>query len=195
MERCLLVWHVGTNGWTNRVPDCEIWAREKPKMERNRKSKEGYVSRGERNQAGHIYITGLTQHHGATCSMMQCEPAFSDTWHSCAACRQFRTRLTFLTPVLPIWELTKVGTQTEIDFTVSENGHENRENLSEQKLSHLFFFRRSLCQTIPNKEEATVITLFLPPGFFQVLTCKTRQPGLSRVDLKRVQLHLRVPKT
>jgi hypothetical protein len=74
----------------------------KPKTERNWKSREGYVSGGERNRAGHIYITGLTQHHGAACSMMQREPAFSYTWHSCAACRQFRTRLTFLTPVLPI---------------------------------------------------------------------------------------------
>jgi uncharacterized protein (DUF305 family) len=74
----------------------------KPKTERNRKSGEGNVSGGERNRADHIYITGLTQHHGAACSMVLREPAFSDTWHSCATCRQFQTYLTFLTPVLPI---------------------------------------------------------------------------------------------
>jgi hypothetical protein len=60
--------------------------------------------------------------------------------------------------------------------------HENRENPSGQKSSHLFFVRRSLCQETPNKEGATVITPFLPPGFSRISACKTRQPEPSRPD-------------
>ena len=47
----------------------------------------------------------------------------------------------------------------------------------------LFFVRRSLYQETSNKEGATVITLFLPPGFSRVMTHKTRQLGLSQLGL------------
>jgi hypothetical protein len=63
----------------------------------------------------------------------------------------------------------------------------NRENPSGQKSSHLFFVRRSLCQETPNKEGATVITPFLPPGFSRVSVRKTRQPEPSRSDPTRAR--------
>ena len=99
-----------------------------------------------------------------------------------------------LTPRMPVWELKKVGTQIKTDCA-TVNGYKNRENLSGQKLSHLFFIRRSLCQTTPNKEGATIIILFLPPRFSQVSARKTRQPEPSRVDPRGTQSHLRTLKT
>ena len=79
--------------------------------------------------------------------------------------------------------------------TVFNGEREKRENLNRQKLSHLFFVQCSLCQTTPNKEGATVITLFLPIGFSRVPACKTRQPTLSQFDPRRVHSHLRTLKT
>jgi hypothetical protein len=63
---------------------------------------------------------------------------------------------------------------------VGERG--NRENLSGQKSSHLFFVQRSLCQEMPNKEGAIVITPFLPTGFSRVSVRKTGQPEPNQHD-------------
>jgi hypothetical protein len=76
--------------------------------------------------------------------------------------------------------------QTEEDFSqYLKTVRGDRENPSGQKSSHLFFVRRSLCQETPNKEGATVITPFLPPGFSRVSARKTRQPESSRFVPKR----------
>ena len=76
----------------------------------------------------------------------------------------------------------RTGTQIETNCATTVTNHGNQENPSGQKSSHLFFFRRSLCQETPNKEGATVITPFLPTGFSWVLARKTGQPGPSQHD-------------
>ena len=75
-----------------------------------------------------------------------------------------------------------IGTQIETNCATVVGEHENQENPSGQKSSHLFFVRRSLCQETPNKEGATIITPFLPAGFSRVSTRKTRQPEPSQHD-------------
>jgi hypothetical protein len=79
----------------------------------------------------------------------------------------------------------RTGTQTEMNYATAVGVRGDRENPSGQKSSHLFFVRRSLCQETSNKEGATVITPFLPPGFSRVSVRKTRQPEPSRSDPMR----------
>uniref|UniRef100_A0A2N9GT46 Uncharacterized protein n=1 Tax=Fagus sylvatica TaxID=28930 RepID=A0A2N9GT46_FAGSY len=69
-------------------------------------------------------------------------------------------------PGIPIWTPGRTGTQTETNCATAVGERGNRENPSGQKSSHLFFVQRSLCQEMPNKEGATVITPFLPTGIF-----------------------------
>ena len=76
----------------------------------------------------------------------------------------------------------RTGTQTETNCAETVTKHENRENLSGQKSSHLFFVQRSLYQETSNKEGATVITPFLPTGFSRESARKTGQPGPSQHD-------------
>jgi hypothetical protein len=79
----------------------------------------------------------------------------------------------FSTLGMSVWVPERTNTQTETNCATTVREHGNRENPSGQKSSHLFFFRRSLCQETPNKEGATVITPFLPTGFSRVSTRKT----------------------
>ena len=81
----------------------------------------------------------------------------------------------------------RTGMQTETNCAATVTKHRNRENLSGQKSSHLFFVRRSLCQETPNKEGATVITPFLPTRFSRVSAHKTRQPEPSRPNLTKAR--------
>ena len=97
----------------------------------------------------------------ATCHLFISRPIFSDPWN------------VFL-------EAGRISTQIETNYATTVSRHKNRENSNRQKSSHLFFFRLSLCQEMPNKEGATVITLFSLPGFSRVSARKTGQPRLSR---------------
>jgi hypothetical protein len=103
--------------------------------------------------------------------------------------RTFRATNCLLAPrpiLLNSWNVhldpERTGTQTETNCVATVTKHGNRENPSRQKSSHLFFVRRSLCQETPNKEGATVITLFLPTGFSRVSARKTGQLGPSQQD-------------
>ena len=89
----------------------------------------------------------------------------------------FVPRPIFFDPWNVYLEARRTGTQTKMNCATTVSRHGYRENPSRQKSSYLFFVRRSLCQEMPNKERATVITLFLPPGISRVSTHKTRQPG------------------
>ena len=88
-------------------------------------------------------------------------------------------------------DLERTGTRTEMNCATIVSEHGDRENLSRQKSSHLFFVRHSLCQETPNKEGATVITPFLPPGFSRTSARKTRQSEPSRLDLTKAH-HIRM---
>uniref|UniRef100_A0A2N9FYA0 Uncharacterized protein n=1 Tax=Fagus sylvatica TaxID=28930 RepID=A0A2N9FYA0_FAGSY len=98
----------------------------------------------------------------------------------------FKPQIVFRIPtdLLQTWNTHldpgRTGTQTETNCATAVGERGNRENPSGQKSSHLFFVQRSLCQETPNKEGATVITPFLPPGFSRVSARKTRQPEPSR---------------
>jgi hypothetical protein len=88
----------------------------------------------------------------------------------------------FSTFGISIWTLGGTGTQTETNCAATVREHENRENPSGQKSSHLFFVRCSVCQGTPNKEGATVITPFLPTGFSRVSARMAGRPGPSPYD-------------
>jgi hypothetical protein len=88
----------------------------------------------------------------------------------------------FSTSGMSIWTLEVTNTQTETNCASTVREHENRENPSGQKSSHLFFVRRSLYQETPNKEGATVITPFLPTGFSRVPARKAGRPESSPHD-------------
>jgi hypothetical protein len=88
----------------------------------------------------------------------------------------------FSTFGMSIWTLGGTDTQTEMNCTATVRELGNRENPSGQKSSHLFFVRRSLCQGMPNKEGATVITPFLPTGFSRVSARMVGRPGPSTYD-------------
>uniref|UniRef100_A0A2N9G766 Uncharacterized protein n=1 Tax=Fagus sylvatica TaxID=28930 RepID=A0A2N9G766_FAGSY len=92
----------------------------------------------------------------------------------------FASRPIFSKPWNTHLDSGRTGTQTETNCATAVGERGNRENPSGQKSSHLFFVQRSLCQETPNKEGATVITPFLPPGFSRVSARKTRQPEPSR---------------
>jgi hypothetical protein len=99
--------------------------------------------------------------------------------------RLFASRPIFSKPWNAHLDSGRTGTQTETNYATAVGVRGDRENPSGQKSSHLFFVRRSLCQETPNKEGATVITPFLPPGFSRVSARKTRQPEPSRSDPTR----------
>jgi hypothetical protein len=101
--------------------------------------------------------------------------------------RLFASRPIFSKPWNAHLDSGRTGTQTETNYATAVGVRGDRENPSGQKSSHLFFVRRSLCQETPNKEGATVITPFLPPGFSRVSARKTRQPGPSRSDPTRAR--------
>jgi hypothetical protein len=88
----------------------------------------------------------------------------------------------FSTFGMSIWTLGGTDTQTETNCAATVRELGNRENPSGQKSSHLFFVRRSLCQGMPNKEGATVITPFLPTGFSRVSARMAGRPGPSPYD-------------
>ncbi len=108
-------------------------------------------------------------------------------------------RFTISSPELSFRIPTDLLQALEYPFGLRKDWHANRDKLREsrrrtrkprkseraKKSSHLFFVRHSLCQGTPNKEGATVITPFLPPGFSRVSARKTRQPGPSRSDPTR----------
>uniref|UniRef100_A0A2N9I5F5 Uncharacterized protein n=1 Tax=Fagus sylvatica TaxID=28930 RepID=A0A2N9I5F5_FAGSY len=86
---------------------------------------------------------------------------------------------------------SRTGTQTETNCATAVGERGNRENPSGQKSSHLFFVQRSLCQEMPNKEGATVITPFLPHGIFSGVgaqngTART-EPALILTTLRRIK--------
>jgi hypothetical protein len=94
----------------------------------------------------------------------------------------FRIPSDLLRPLECLFRGERTSTQIEVNCATTVSWHGNQENLNGQKSSNLFFVRRSLCQETPNKEEATVITLFLPSRFSRVSTRKTGQPRTSRSD-------------
>ena len=175
LERVLLTLRVGTNRWANGPPDRKIWVKGEVKNGENlRKTRKngGKMRFGrERNR------NRFCKNQRASRSLMPQHEAvwtcFFDMWNPHATSCQFWTAFDHFDPYA-------VCSGTNGEWHANQERFRNaRERVQKSRKSGREKIESFiLCPTlfVPNKERATVITLFLPLGFPRVLARKTRQP-------------------